>query len=154
MKPISLRRLLLCLLIPLLGGGLASLLAGGYGAFSVLNKPPLSPPGLVFPIVWSLLYLMMGFAAYRVTDPRHTDTSAAMTKYYAQLLLNFLWPILFFRFRLFALAAAELVGLIVVLIAALLDFRRIDKTAGRLLLPYLVWCLFALYLNVGVSVLN
>ena len=93
------KKLLLYLAIPLAVGGLAALLTGGgMGEYAVMNQPPLSPPGWLFPVVWTILYLLMGYASYRVlttdTVPRLVDR--ALTLYGAQLAFNFLWPLVFF----------------------------------------------------------
>ena len=96
MKP-NVKKLLLYLAVPLAVGGLATLISGGMSGFSDLNQPPLSPPGWVFPVVWSILYLLMGYAAYRVSEASG-DSKQALLFYGLQLLVNFLWPIVFFRF--------------------------------------------------------
>ena len=91
------KRLLIALGIPLAVGGLAALLSGGMTNYGAMNKPPLSPPGWVFPVVWTILYLLMGYASYRVLElgvgkERHK----ALLLYGAQLAANFIWPLLFF----------------------------------------------------------
>ena len=154
MKPINLKRLVISLLIPLLVGGLAALLSGGFDTYGSLNQPPLSPPPIVFPIVWTILYIMMGIAAYLVTDFPHRETNEAMKYYYLQLGLNFLWPIVFFRMSLFTPAAIILGAMIVLIFITMMKFREISKPAFYLLIPYFLWCCFALYLNIGVAVLN
>ena len=154
MKPINLKRLLISIAIPLLTGGAAALLTGGYDDFKVLERPPLAPPAWLFPVVWTILYILMGLAAYLVKDPRNRNTDRAMKFYYTQLALNFLWPIVFFRFDLYALGVVVLIALILLIIATMIEFFKIDKTAAYLLIPYLLWCLFALYLNIGIVVLN
>ena len=89
---------LLSLAIPLAAGGLGTLLSGGMDTYGKLNQPPLSPPGWVFPIVWSILYLLMGYASYRiyVSEADREDKRKALTFYGIQLFLNFLWPVVFF----------------------------------------------------------
>lgn len=154
MKPINLKRLLISIAIPLLAGGLASLLSGGFDVFSTAIKPPLSPPAWLFPVVWTILYILMGIAAYIVGDRTYRNTERAMTFYYAQLFVNFLWPIIFFRFEMFALAAIVLIILILLIIATMIEFYSINRTAAYLLIPYLLWCCFALYLNIAIAVLN
>lgn len=148
------RPYVLQILLALAVGGLSALLAGGTDAYATLIKPPLSPPGWVFPAVWTILYILMGIAAGRVLTSEDADTAAALRIYYLQLALNFLWSPIFFRFGRLAFAAVWLAALVLAVFAAYRRFRRIDTTAGRLLLPYLAWCLFALYLNIGFAVLN
>ncbi len=154
---IKLKKLLLCLAIPLLVGGLAALLSmSGMREFDALIKPPLTPPAWVFPVVWTALYLMMGLASYIVSeaDRPKEDISAALTVYGCQLAVNFFWPILFFHFKLRLFAFFWLVALWLAVIANLAFFRKLDKRAGNLILPYLVWVTFAGYLNFGVYLLN
>jgi len=124
--------------------------------YQSFRQPPLSPPGWLFPVVWSILYLLMGYAAYRVqtSGKSKEDIRRAMLLYGAQLLLNFLWPILFFAFHLFLAAFFLLIGLWVLILLTMLSFYKLDKLAGDLLLPYLLWVTFAGYLNFGVYLLN
>ena len=154
MKPIKLPRLLISLAIPLAAGGIAALLSGGFSGYRDLNRPPASPPAIVFPIVWTILYLLMGIADYRVSDPRNYGNHIAKRDYLIQLALNALWPIVFFRFRLYVAASLLLIVLILAIIAAYYEFKRFDRIAGNLLIPYLIWSCFALYLNLGIAVLN
>ncbi len=151
------KKLIVCLAIPLTVGGLAAALsASGMRAFAVLEKPPLTPPAWVFPVVWTALYLMMGLASYLVSEaggPRDA-ISAALTVYACQLALNFFWPLLFFRFALYLFAFFWLIALWLAVLATFAFFHKLDKTAGKLLLPYLLWVTFAGYLNLGVYLLN
>ncbi len=150
------KKLLICLAIPLAVGGLAALLSGGMSDYGAMLKPPLSPPGWVFPIVWTILYLLMGYASYRVyTAERSTGLSGGALKLYAaQLFLNFLWPIVFFAFRWYLAAFFVLLLLWVLILLTLRAFTAIDESAGDLLIPYLLWVTFAGYLNLGVYFLN
>ena len=139
----------------LLVGGLAALLTqGDFAKYAAMEKPPLSPPSWVFPVVWTALFLMMGYAAYIVTSIGGTKAKEAMTVYYAQLFFNFLWSILFFRAGLYLVAVFDLIILIAVVTIMVIRFSRIDEKAGYLTLPYLIWLCFALYLNIGVAALN
>lgn len=150
------KKLLFNLALPLVTGGLSSLLAGGMGGYKNLNQPPLAPPGWVFPVVWTILFLAMGYAAYRVqiSDAGPEQKSRAMMAYYVQLALNFLWSILFFRFDAYLLAFVELLLLWAAICVTMWKFYRIDERAGDLLLPYLLWVTFAAYLNLGIYLLN
>lgn len=144
------------LAIPLAAGGFSAWLSGDMGSFDTLQKPPLSPPGWLFPAAWTLLYLMMGAASWRIYVLRYPvrARSSALKLYGAQLAANALWPVLFFRFGLYW-ASAVWLGLLIILVALTLSsFRRLDDLAGLLLWPYLLWCCFALYLNIGAAVLN
>lgn len=152
---LNLRRLLINLIIPLAVGGLAALLSGGFtDTYKTMAKPPLSPPAWLFPIVWTALYLLMGAAAYIITSNRHSSVGDAMQIYYIQLALNFLWPIVYFRFGLVTVAVFVLIALLVAVIITAVRFAEIDRTAALLLVPYIIWLCFALYLNIGTAVLN
>jgi len=146
----------LFLLAPLLGGGLAALLAGGMADYGSFAKPPLSPPGWVFPVVWSVLYLAMGYASYRVYS-RGQDAGtvrSSLILYAAQLLINYLWPVVFFRFDAYLAAFIVLIVLWVLVVVTLWQFCKSDERAGDLMIPYLLWVTFAAYLNLGVYLLN
>ena len=153
-KTINLKKLVISLLIPLLVGGAAALLTMNSGeVWKGLNRPPLSPPGWVFPVVWTVLYLMMGAAYYMASTGR--SVGSAYTGFYAaQLLVNFLWPIVFFRFQMYKTALLVLELLWVLVLVTTVLFGKRDKAAGLLMVPYLLWITFALYLNIGVAVLN
>ena len=124
-----------------------------YGA---MEKPPLSPPGWVFPVVWSILYLVMGYASYRVleSDVPKAEIKKAWILYGLQLLANFIWPLLFFGGGWFLLSFFWLIALWVLILLTIRAFSSIDETAGNLLLPYILWVTFAAYLNFGIYLLN
>ena len=150
------KKLLILLAIPLAVGGLGALLGGGMDSYQDLNQPPLSPPGWVFPIVWSILYLLMGYASYRIltsgADPE--EIRKALWFYGIQLFLNFLWPVLFFGLHWYWTAFILLLVLWVFIYLTMYRFGLIDDTAENLLIPYLLWVTFAGYLNLGVALLN
>ena len=153
---LDIKKLIICLAIPLGVGGLATLLSGGMDLYPQLNQPPHSPPGWVFPIVWTILYLLMGYASYRILTAQapQKEKQKALTYYGIQLFLNFLWPILFFRFRLYLAAFFLLAVLWAFIYLTMHLFSEIDETAEDLLIPYLLWVTFAGYLNLGVALLN
>lgn len=137
-------------------GLLSGLLAGNIGtSYRSLVQPPLSPPGWLFPVVWVILYALMGIAAAMIwRSPATQDRRQALYLYAAQLFVNFWWSILFFRFELFWFSAVWIILLDLLVIATILQFYKINQTAAWLLVPYLIWILFATYLNIGVAVLN
>ena len=150
------KKIWIFLAIPLAVGGLAALLSGGMSNYGNLNQPPLSPPGWVFPIVWTLLYLAMGYASYRVYT-RGQDAGlvrSSLFVYTLQLLFNFLWPIVFFKGQAYLAAFVVLLILWVLIVITLWQFNKSDERAGDLLIPYLLWVTFAGYLNLGVYLLN
>jgi len=149
--------LLICLAIPLAVGGLASFLSGGgMEMFAVLEKPPLSPPGWLFPIVWTILYILMGLASYYIytADAPKEDISDALTIYGYQLVVNFLWPIFFFDFQWYLFSFFWLLLLWFLIIVMIKRFSGISKLAAYLCVPYLIWVTFAGYLNLGIWWLN
>ena len=149
--------LVICCAIPLGVGGLSAFLTRqGMELFEKLAKPPLSPPGWVFPLAWTVLYLMMGVASWRIwmCGPYHGKRNQALLLYGVQLAVNFLWPILFFNLGWFLFALLWLILLWVLVFRLYFLFRELDPLAGKLLLPYQVWLTFAAYLNLGIYVLN
>ncbi len=153
---INWKKLLVCLAIPLAVGGLAALLSGGMSDYGVMAKPPLSPPGWVFPVVWSILYLLMGYASYRILESgaAEQEIRKALTFYGLQLFANFVWPLLFFGGGWFLLSFFWLILLWVLIFLTIRAFSSIDETAGNLLIPYILWVTFAAYLNFGIYLLN
>ena len=120
-----------------------------------IAQPPLSPPPLVFPVAWTILYALMGIGAARVSlSPDGPRRSRALAVFGLQLGMNFLWSILFFKFQRFGLALVWLIALWGAILWMASAFSRVDKAAARLQIPYLVWVAFAGYLNLGVWVLN
>ncbi len=137
-------------------GFLGALTAGNIPeVYATLNKPPLSPPDYLFGIVWPILYALIGVAAYLTWNscPAH-DKKKALFFYCLQLGLNFLWSTIFFRFGLFWLAAAEIIVLNILVVITLYLFAKINKLASYLVVPYLLWLLFATYLNIAFAILN
>lgn len=120
-----------------------------------LEKPPLSPPGIVLPIVWSILYLLMGVSAARIARAGPSTARAkGLARFFAQLAFNFFWSILFFNLQNYALALGWLVVLFALILWMILAFAGADRTAALLQLPCLLWVAFAGYLNLGVLLLN
>ena len=148
--------LLIALGIPLAVGGLATLLSGETELYSELVKPPLSPPGWLFPVVWTALYLLMGYASYLVwrSAAPQEQKRRALLLYALQLLANFLWPLLFFGANSLLGALVCLLVLWVLIFLTIRAFAAIDERAADLLLPYILWVSFAAYLNLGFFLLN
>ena len=145
---------ILQVLLALAVGGLSALISGGMDSFESLTKPPLSPPGWLFPVAWSILYVLMGIAAGLIQTSGDRDSGVALTAYYVQLTVNFLWSPIFFGLGWIGFAAVWLALLLVAVYVTKSRFSAITPAAGWLLVPYLLWCLFALYLNVGLVILN
>lgn len=151
------KTLFLCVVIPLAVGGLAGLLSrGGMDVFASLEKPPLSPPGWLFPVVWTILYVLMGAASYLVftSGADRKAVGAALRVYGLQLVVNFLWPIFFFNFGWYLFSFIWLLLLLILILDTFSRFWKISIPAACLLIPYLIWVVFAGYLNLGVALLN
>lgn len=122
---------------------------------SVIEQPPLSPPALLFPIVWGILYALMGFGAARISlSPASPERSKALNLYVAQLVVNFFWSLIFFNAQAYGFAFLWLLLLWVLVLTMILAFRKVDPIAAYLQIPYLIWLTFAAYLNAGVWYLN
>ena len=143
--------------IPLLvGGGAALLSKDGFADFERLYQPLFTPPGWVFPVAWTLLYILMGLASYRVyaSDASAPRKRRALRVYGVQLFFNFLWPILFFGWGMLLAALIELALLWLLVLLCQVLFSHISAAAGKLMIPYLIWTGFAFYLNLGIVLLN
>ena len=120
-----------------------------------VRKPPLTPPGIVFGIVWTVLYALMAIGAARVAAaPDSQARQKALNEFIIQLTLNFFWSLIFFNIRRYGLALLWLVILWVFVVRMISAFRKTDSLAAWLQIPYLVWVTFAVYLNYGVWILN
>lgn len=134
--------------LPLAVGGAAAVLTmDAMAQYSALPQPPLAPPAWVFPAVWTVLYLLMGAASRRVYRLGTQESRNALMLYYVQLAAHFVWLLLYFRAQEYEVAFWWLLLLLALVLAALSAFFRLDKAAGRLLMPYAAWLLFAAYLN-------
>ena len=144
------------ILLPLFVGFLSSLISGtGIGLYEEIKQPLFSPPGYLFGIVWTILYLLIGIAYYLVKENSSGyNTSTLDFWYYLQLVINFFWPIFFFKAEAFTFSFMWLLFLIYAVYITWRKFKGINKTASNLLIPYLIWLIFAAYLNLGVVVLN
>ena len=148
------KKLLASLAVPLAVGGLSALLTkDSMETFDSLNKPALSPPGWLFPVVWTVLFVLMGIACYIVVTAGGGNR-AALTLYGVQLLFNLLWSLIFFRAEAYLAAFIWLILLWLLISATTVLFYRISKPAGILMLPYLLWVTFAGYLNLSIYLLN
>ena len=148
--------LLSILLAEAVGGLSAWLTRDGMEAFtSAIAQPPLSPPALLFPIIWTILYALLGFGSARVwMSPPSPERSRALNLYAIQLILNFFWSLIFFNAQAFGFALFWLLALWLMVLLTILAFNEVDPLAAKLQVPYLVWLTFAAYLNLGIWYLN
>ncbi len=122
--------------------------------YNSLNQPPFAPPGWLFPVMWVILYALMGISAWLIHQTEHPQRKSALILYFIQLFVNFLWSPVFFGLQSLAGATVVILLLLILIILMILRFRNIRKSAALLNIPYLLWTLFAAYLTVGFLVLN
>ena len=139
------------IVIALAVGGISGFLVrGNFDVFDTLKKPPLAPPMMLFPIVWSILFILMGISAARIKK----ESSTIPFVYLLQLAVNFLWSIIFFNMQAFGFAFIWLILLWILIIIMIAEFYQIDKLAAYLQIPYLLWVTFAGYLTFMIWMLN
>lgn len=152
---VKLKPLILSIAIPLAVGFIASMITkDAMGTFNAVTKPPLAPPAIVFPIVWTILYILMGISAYLVYSSDSPYKWDALRAYGLQLAVNFFWSIIFFNFRAYLLAFIWLVLLWILIAVMISSFKKVDKLPAYLQIPYLAWVTFAGYLNLSIYLLN
>lgn len=135
------------ILIPVIMGAIVDLIINPFMDYQDLNRPPLSPPGITFPIVWTILYIIMGYSFYKQDEQNKTI-------YYTQLVVNGLWSIFFFVFKWYLFSFIWIILLIILVIIMIKEFYKVNKLSGLINIPYLIWLVFATYLSFGVYLLN
>lgn len=144
--------------IALLVGGMSALLTmGNMDIYNGIQTPPLSPPSILFPIVWTVLYVLMGISAAIVfthQDNNSFEVESGLRSYGLSLLFNFLWSIIFFNLKWFGIAFFWLLALLFFIVKTIVSYYKVNKLAAYLQIPYTVWVIFAGYLNFGIWMLN
>ena len=139
-------------------GGLSALLtSGNMDIYSRIEQPPLAPPAILFPIVWTILYVLMGISAamiYEEKDRKPDEVRNALTVYGISLFFNFFWSIIFFNMQAYLFAFIWLVVLWALILLTIIKYYRIKPIAAYLQIPYLLWVTFAGYLNFAIYILN
>lgn len=146
------KKLIIYILIPLIVGFIGNLLGGSTDIYEKINTPSFAPPGFLFPIVWTILYILMGISSYMVSKGKNSST--ALTIYFVQLGVNALWSLFFFRLNWFLFSALWLVLLLCLIVYMIYEFYKLNKTAAYLQIPYALWVTFALVLNSAIYILN
>lgn len=146
--------LIISILIPLAVGTMSALFSGNMSSYSILTQPAFSPPGFIFPVVWTILYILMGASSYIVYSSNSPNKSKALLLYCIQLFFNFCWSIIFFGLDLFLFAFIWLIALIFIIIIMIRQFLIVNPLSAYLQIPYLIWCIFAAYLNFSIFLLN
>lgn len=151
----NIKKLISYIVITLLVGSFFTLfIMDSFNIYNTMDKPFLSPNKIVFPIVWSVLYILMGISLYIVSESKYLNKDKSYLLYILQLLVNSVWPLFFFKFRLFFVSFLIVLLLIYLVIKLILEFYKINKLAAYLQIPYLLWLIFASYLSLGVFLLN
>lgn len=140
------------ILVPLIIGFIGYLLGGKPEIYTSIAKPTFAPPAFLFPIAWSIIYILLGIGAYLVSKEKYNKK--ALTIYYIGLIINALWSLLFFRLHLFLLSSIWIILLLIVVCYMFLLFLEINKTAGYIQIPYILWLVFAFILNYSIYILN
>ena len=151
---INFKKLIISILIPLLLGGIVGFLTSGSNSYNDLVQPFFAPPAILFPIVWTILYILMGISFYIIDTSNNTFKGDAKFIYYLQLIVNLLWSFFFFTFKWYLFSAIWIVLLIILVITMIKKFYNISKLSAYLQIPYLLWLVFALILNISIFVLN
>lgn len=150
---VNFKKLIVIIIITMLIGSFFTLITGT-SIYDEIVKPKLSPPGIVFPIVWFILYTLMGISFYLVTESNHEKKDMSLLIYIMQLIFNSLWTLIFFGAENFLLGSIWLCILVILIIIMIINFYKVNKIAGLLQIPYLLWSIFALYLNISIYLLN
>lgn len=141
------------ILLPVLVGALVGLITSGSMDYNMLQKPPLAPPGAVFPVIWTILYILMGIS-YGILKVNNQTDEEINWIYYIQLAINAIWSIIFFTFKWRLFAFIWIILLAIAVISMIMKFYNKNKVAGLLQIPYILWVTFAAYLNFGFYILN
>ncbi len=151
----NIKKLIVSILIPLFVGGIAGIFTmNSMDDYKLLAKPILSPPGFLFPIVWTILFILMGIGCYLISNSNFKNKDTALKLYFVQLIINFFWTIIFFVLKLRLFAFIWILLLIVLVYFMIKEFYKINKLAAYLQIPYLLWLIFAAYLNFSIYLLN
>ena len=148
-------KIILAIIIPLAVGGLSALITmNQMELFETVAKPPLAPPRWLFPVAWTILYILMGIASYLLYIADTEEGREALVLYGVQLFFNFFWSIIFFNLEAYWFALIWLFIMWIIILLLLIKSKKVDERAFWLLLPYFIWTTFAFYLNFGIAVLN
>lgn len=149
---------IIAIIIPLAIGGISAFLTkDNMNIYGEINTPPLSPPAFLFPVMWTILYTLMGISSAFIWLQRENNkvqADNALLIYTASLVFNFIWSLIFFNFRMYLFAFIWLAVLLMLIILTIVRYRKISPLAAYLQIPYALWVAFAGYLNFGIYILN
>lgn len=150
----DLKKLIICVLIPLGLGIIVGILTTNMNSYMQMNMPSFAPPAILFPIVWTILYILMGISCYLVIESIYFNKEEALIIYGVQLLVNLLWSFIFFSFKAYLLAFIWIILLIILVAIMIIKFYQINKISAYLQIPYLIWLIFAAILNLSIYLIN
>ena len=148
------KNLIISILIPVIIGFLGSIVGNVMNGFDGINKPAFTPPAIVFPIAWSILYILMGISSYLIFESDSSEKDSALLIYGIQLVINSLWTFFFFNLKWFLFSFVLVLIILLFVIVMIIKFYKINKTAAYLQIPYVVWLIFAAILSYNVFLLN
>lgn len=151
---ISLKKWALFILIPVILGGIVGFITMGSNDYKDLIQPSFAPPGWLFPIVWTILYILMGISSCIVSSYNNEESRSAIKLYIIQLGVNYLWSFFFFLFKLRTFAFVWLLLLVYLVFNMIIKFYKVSKTSAYLQIPYMLWVSFASILNLAIVLLN
>ena len=151
---INKKELIISILIPNIIGIISALISNISNNIDTFNKPAFNPPGIVFPIVWTILFILMGISSYIIYNNNSTYKKKPLIVYAIQLIINGLWSILFFKYKLFLLSFITILILIALNVYIIIKYYNINKIAAYIQIPYIIWLLFAAILSYSVYIIN
>lgn len=150
---INFKKLILIILGTIIVGSIFAIFTMNNSSYKDLVKP-INIKEIVFPIVWVILYILMSISIYIISEEKYGDKTKSYIIYIVQLIMNSLWTLFFFGLKWYGFSAFWIFLLIVAVLIMIYDFLKINKVAGLLQIPYVLWLFFALYLNISIAVLN
>ena len=150
----NIKILAISIIIPIIVGIISSILGNSNMGFDLVNKPSFNPPAIVFPIVWTILYVLMGVSSYLIFISKNKNKNKALKVYLLSLIFNMLWTFFFFNLKWYFFSFLWIIALIILVIITIYRYLKINKLAGYLQIPYLIWLIFAAILNLSIFFLN
>ena len=151
---IDYKKLAINIVVPLALGAIVGFITGANGSYESFVKPSFAPPAILFPIVWSILYILLGVSSYLIGKSNDKNSENALSTYYTHLVINLIWSFLFFTFKWYLFSFLWIILMLVSLVVMMKKYYVIDKTSAHIQIPYLLWLIFAGILNFSIFLLN
>ena len=151
---INIRKLLFYIIVPLFLGSIVGFLTSSSNNYNEFIQPKFAPPSILFPIIWTILYILMGISSYIIAESNNYDKNNSLVVYWTQLIVNLLWSFIFFTFKLYFFAFLWIILLILLVVLMIKRFYSISKISAYIQIPYLIWLIFAAILNLSIYILN